>query len=122
MPYWERTLRAAPALPVAFVVAAAPVVVAGVKVAGETLVEETFAVTAPRPSPLPLATGTVVTVEKELDEVAELLWAEVVLDEEPDEDLADEDAVEDEMDEELDEEPEELPSVLMLCQLPDISE
>jgi hypothetical protein len=56
-----------------------------------------------------------------LEEVAELLGAEVVLDEEPDEDLADADAVEDELDEEPDEEPEELPSILMLCQDPDIS-
>jgi hypothetical protein len=143
MPYLEPTLRATPALLVGFVVAEDPVVVADdpalvvedpVVVAAVRLdveaVEETFAVTPPRPSPPPLAIGTVVTVEKVLDEVAELLTAELLmaellaaeveLDEEPDEDSAE--AVEDdELDEEPDEDPDEPPSVLILCQDPDIS-
>jgi hypothetical protein len=46
MPYVEPTLRAAPALPDGFVVAA-PVVVAALKVGDVKAVEETFPVTAP---------------------------------------------------------------------------
>lgn len=123
MPYLGVAWRAAPALPVALVVAADPVVVAAVTLADVTVA---FDVTAPRPRPPPLATGTVVTVEKVLDEVEDMLAAEVVPDEELDEEPPDEDAVEDdELEEEPDEEPDEeldgLPSILMLCQDPDIS-
>lgn len=78
--------------------------------------EETDAVTAPAPSPGPLATGTVVTVEKLLAEVIELLAVDAI--------VADPDAVEDPEDAE-DEEPDvefdEPPSILMLCHDPDIS-
>ena len=41
--------------------------------------EETDAVTAPAPSPGPLATGTVVTVEKLLAEVIELLAVDAMM-------------------------------------------
>jgi len=84
--------------------------------------EETDAVTAPAPSPPPLATGTVVTVDKVLDGADELTAVEAMVDE----DWADADAEvedpEDELDEDPDEDPDELPSILMLCQVPDISE
>jgi hypothetical protein len=80
--------------------------------------EETDAVTAPAPSPTPLATGTVVTTEKVLDDVAELAAVEAM-----DEELADAEAeVEDP--EELDEDPDvpgEPESALMLCHDPDMS-
>jgi hypothetical protein len=73
MPQLEPTFMLAPALPVAFDEVAAPVVVAAVTLADATVAfEETDAVTAPAPSPPPLATGTVVTVEKLLAEVVEL--------------------------------------------------
>lgn len=95
--------------------------VAAVTLADVTLVfEETDAVTAPAPSPPPLATGTVVTVERVLDEVIELLAVDAMLVE----DLADADAVVEDpeaAEEELDEEPDEPPSILMLCHDPDIS-
>ena len=85
--------------------------------------EETGAVTAPEPSPGPLATGTVVTEEKLLAEVTELLAVDAI--------VADPDAVvedpevaedpEDAEDEEPDEELDEPPSIAMLCHDPDKS-
>jgi hypothetical protein len=79
--------------------------------------EEIDAVTAPAPSPTPLATGTVVTVEKVLDEVIELLVVDAL--------VADAEAVvedsEDAEDEGSDEASDEPPSIWMLCQDPDIS-
>lgn len=84
MPELEPTFRAAPAFPVAFDDAEAPVVVADVMVADVMVpvatleFEETDAVTAPAPSSPPLATGTVVTVERVLEEMAELAMVEAM--------------------------------------------
>lgn len=109
-------------LPVALDGAAAAVVVAPVVAAvilADAILEfeETDAVTAPAPSPTPLATGTVVTVERVLDEVMELLEVDATVE---DADAVVEDA-EDAEDDDSDEELDELPSILMLCHDPDIS-
>lgn len=100
--------------------AAAPVEVGDVTAPVAKLeFEETDAVTAPAPSPPPLATGTVVAVEKVMEDAVDLTAVEAT-----DEDLADAEAeVEDpeELDEDPDEEPGEPASVLMLCHVPDIS-
>lgn len=82
--------------------------------------DETDAVTAPAPSPTPLATGAVVTVEKELEEVVELAAVEA-MDEDPADAEEEVEDPEDELDEDPDEEPDEPPSILMLCHDPDIS-
>jgi hypothetical protein len=68
-------------LPVDFDEVVAAVVVAAVMPADVTLAfEETDAVAAPVPCPVLPATGTVVTVEKLLDEVAELLAVDAIVD------------------------------------------
>ncbi len=85
------------------------------------VLEETDAVTAPAPSPPPLATGTVLTVEKVLDDVDDRAAVEAMVDEDwPGADAEVEDP-EDELDTDADDEPDEPPSTLMLCQDPDIS-
>jgi hypothetical protein len=115
------------ALPTAFVVGADVLALEVVEAVCTTKVEFGSAdcvtapasvVTAPAPSPPPLATGTVVTVEKNMDELTELetVLSAVAI---PDAEVAGTDEAED--DEPDGESGELLPSVLMLWNDPDIS-
>jgi hypothetical protein len=108
------------ALPTALVVGADVLALEVVEAVCTTKVEFGSAdcVTAPAPSPPPLATGTVVTVEKDMDELTELetVLSAVAI---PDAEVAGTDEAED--DEPDGESGELLPSVLMLWNDPDIS-